>query len=148
MQQCKKKIYITKYCTIFQERLLFHLDIQCWPYNVLIFHYMNGKLHHTLNHTVAKKSLYQCGLATINATCITFFRRGYTFIWAFSDDLIMYPHSITWMGNYIIHQLQSGLDVITTADLGKSHKAYTDQTRHVRNEVSALPDTRDKLARV
>ncbi len=24
----------------------------------------------------------------------------------------------------------------------------TDQTRHVRNKVSALPDTRDKLARV
>ncbi len=24
----------------------------------------------------------------------------------------------------------------------------TDQARHVRNEVSALPDTRDKLARV
>ncbi len=30
----------------------------------------------------------------------------------------------------------------------KSVAVYTDQARHVRKEVSALPDTRDKLARV
>ncbi len=69
MQQCKKKQSILLCIvlnTIFQERLLFHLDIQCWDFNVLIFYYMNGKLHHTLRHTLAKNHCINVDLIPVH----------------------------------------------------------------------------------